>query len=812
MRPTSYLAHFRAVDAVSHSVEKHSVETSQFAKKFAAKIGLDLIGELLGLLHDLGKYSFEYQRYIKSAVGLLCPGNKDYLDPKKHKGKIDHSTAGAQWIWEALKDQIKTNKMVAEIVSLCVVSHHSGLIDMFDIDGEDKFSARLSRDFISTHYREVQQKIDPSILDRIAKLIVSEMKNDQFRKSVTLIHEFFSEPIRSFSKGMLARFLFSTLVDGDRLSTANFENPQDAQLRYLDDYPDWQKLIDCFELTSFEIKSNVNQLRHDVSSSCRQRASGEQGLYYLTVPTGGGKTFSSLRFALHHAKQHKLDRIVYIIPYTTIIDQNASNVAKIFELVSKEIVLEHHSNLVPEKDTKRNRILSENWDAPIVFTTSVQLLETLFGGGTRGVRRMHQLAKSVIIFDEIQTLPIKSVHLFNNAINFLTRLCSSTVVFCTATQPLLHGVEPSKGAVPYSDDMEIVDFPPLFDALKRVDVQNCLKNGGWTEGELAESVKVLLHGKGSVLVVANTKSNAKRLYESCKGLSKNIFHLSTNMCPKHRKAILERIIDCLDPTNPKPVVCVSTQLIEAGVDVDFGSVIRCLAGLDSIAQAAGRCNRNGRQKGLGTVQVVNPHNENLDKLPEIKMAQGVTLRVLDEYEKDPSFFDKDIIGHKAMKRFYEYYFYKRADEMSYPLPRGTLGRDDDLLSLLSENQQSIAAYKTKHGSPSLYLRQSFKTAGEHFRVIDAPTEGIIVPYNDEARSIIAKLSAEPTVKEELMLLKAAQQYCVNVFPYMLEKLDKKKALFQTHKESGIWHLDAQYYSKDFGVSLEPVAPMEFLNG
>ncbi len=150
--------------------------------------------------------------------------------------------------------------------------------------------------------------------------------------------------------------------------------------------------------------------------------------------------------------------------------------------------------------------------------------------------------------------------------------------------------------------------------------------------------------------------------------------------------------------------------------------------------------------------------------------------------------------------------------MSYPLPRGTLGRDDDLLSLLSENQQSIAAYKTKHGSPSLYLRQSFKTAGEHFRVIDAPTEGIIVPYNDEARSIIAKLSAEPTVKEELMLLKAAQQYCVFVFPFMLEKLDIMYALFQTHKESGIWHLDAQYYSKDFGVSLEPVAPMEFLNG
>ncbi len=352
-------------------------------------------------------------------------------------------------------------------------------------------------------------------------------------------------------------------------------------MRYLGNYPDWQKLIDCFEQISFEIKNDVDQKRCEISSSCRQRASDKQGLYYLTVPTGGGKIFSSLRFALHHAKEHELDRIIYVIPYTSIIDQNASEVAKIFDSISREIVLEHHSNLVPEKDTYRNRILSENWDAPIVFTTSVQLLETFFGGGTRSVRRMHQLAKSVIIFDEIQTLPIKIVHMFNNAINFLTDLCSSTVIFCTATQPLLHEVEPSKGAVPYSDAMEIVDYSPLFDALKRVKVQNCQKSGRWTEEDLTKRVKVLLQDKGSVLVV--TKANAKHLYESCHGLSKNVFHLSTNMCPKHRKTILDQVIDCLDPSNSKSVICISTQLIEAGVDVDFGAVIRCLAGLDSIA-------------------------------------------------------------------------------------------------------------------------------------------------------------------------------------------------------------------------------------
>ena len=810
MKTTSYLAHYRKVDCARHSVKTHSVETSQFAKKFAGKIGLDLIGELSGLLHDLGKYSFEYQCYIKSAVGLLCQGDNNYVDADRLRGQIDHSTAGAQWICEALKDAVKINKLGAEIVSLCVLSHHSGLIDVFDISGEDKFSARLNKDLSATHYGEVQEKIDPAISKRIAELIKSEDRLKQLRGMISHIHGLFSDPAQQFLKGLLVRFLFSCLLDADRLSTADFENPEDAKLRYLGNYPDWQKLIDCFEQIFFEIENEVDQKRCEVSLSCRKRASDKQGLYYLTVPTGGGKTFSSLRFALHHAKEHELDRIIYVIPYTSIIDQNASKVAKIFDSISREIVLEHHSNLVPEKDTYRNRILSENWDAPIVFTTSVQLLETLFGGGTRSVRRMHQLAKSVIIFDEIQTLPIKTVHMFNNAINFLTDLCFSTVIFCTATQPLLHGVESSKGAVPYSVAMEIVNFPPLFDALKRVKVQDCQKSGGWTEEDLTERVKVILQDKGSVLVVTNTKANAKRLYESCHSLSENVFHLSTNMCPRHRKTILEQVIDCLDPSNPKPVICISTQLIEAGVDVDFGAVIRCLAGLDSIAQAAGRCNRNGRQEGHGIVQIVNMQNENLDKLPEIRTAQDVTLRILDEYKKNPDDFDKDRIGHKAMKQFYKYYFYKRAHEMSYPVSRERLGRDDNLLSLLSENQQSVEEHKRKSGSPSLYLRQAFKTAGKHFRVIDAPTEAIIVPYNEEAKSIIAKLSAKLHLKEESKLLKAAQQYSVNIFPYMIKKLREENALFQTYEESEIWCLDGQYYSKDFGVSLEPVSQMEFL--
>ncbi len=277
MEPISYLAHYRIEDAASHSVKKHSLETSLLAKEFAGKIGMNLIGELSGLLHDLGKYSFKYQCYIKSAVGLFRPGERYYVDAKKLKGKIDHATAGAQWNNEALKDAVKINKLAAEIVSLCVLSHHSGLIDMFDIAGEDKFSARLGKDFASTHYPEAREKIDQSISDRISELILSETKSDQLRNFISKLYGFCSGLRRSLSQGLLVRFLFSCLIDADRLSTANFENPQDAMLRYLGNYPDWQKLVDCFERTSFEIENDIDQKRcesHRPASSAQMASRG----------------------------------------------------------------------------------------------------------------------------------------------------------------------------------------------------------------------------------------------------------------------------------------------------------------------------------------------------------------------------------------------------------------------------------------------------------------------------------------------------------------------------------------------------------
>ena len=355
----------------------------------------------------------------------------------------------------------------------------------------------------------------------------------------------------------------------------------------------------------------------------KSRAQDTQGIYTLTVPTGGGKTYASLRYALHHANTDGLQRIIYVIPYTSIIEQNAEAIRKVIQHQGDQYpwVLEHHSNLEPENQTWHSKLAAENWDAPVVLTTMVQFLETLFSGGTRGVRRLHQLANSIIIFDEIQTLPINCTHLFCNALNFLSAYTKTTAVLCTATQPLLDQLKsPEKGQLLIPEENHLItDVRQLFDQLKRVEISNKTKSGGWTEEEIAALARSELNSKGNCLVVVNTKASAQALYMSCSDVidAESLFHLSTNQCSAHRSDLFRRMRARL--AAGFPVLCFSTQLIEAGVDIDFSSVIRFLAGLDSIAQAAGRCNRNGRLD-TATVHVVNPMQETIDQLIDIKVG------------------------------------------------------------------------------------------------------------------------------------------------------------------------------------------------
>ncbi len=546
-------------------------------------------------------------------------------------------------------------------------------------------------------------------------------------------------------------------------------------------------------------------MRNKISKRCLETAIKRQGIYLLTVPTGGGKTFASMRYALYHAQKHELDHIIYVIPYTSIIDQNASEIRKVLERVEDEYpwVLEHHSNLEPEKMTWQSKLSAENWDAPVIFTTMVQFLEALFGGGTRGPRRMHNLAKSVIIFDEIQCLPVNCIHLFCNAITFLTAHAGTTAVLCTATQPVLNCVNKEYGALEIPEEHELAgDTAGLFNALKRVKIENRTRPGGWTKEQIADLAVEQVQTKGNCLVIVNTKDWARQLYMMCadridRENESIVFHLSTNLCPAHRAEILNDIGERLD--NKRPLLCISTQLIEAGVDVDFNSVIRFLAGLDSIAQAAGRCNRNGNNE-VSQVYVVNPDNESIDLLTDIKTGRDKAKRVLEEEGHE------DFLSPMSMDRYFSYYFHERADQMTYPLTAKQAGRQDTLLNLLSNNPLNVGREKDAQKA-AFSLQQSFKTAGRVFKSIDAPTQAVIVPYK-EGKGIVADLCASYEPAKAHALLKKAQKYSVNLFPNVWETLTKIKAVHPVQKGEAIYYLDEQYYSPKFGVSTEISNEME----
>ena len=802
---TEFIARYRQSDGTPQSLLEHLEGASMFASMFAGKIGLPVFGELMGLVHDFGKYSSAFQSYIKSSEGRIEPDDDEYVDASRMRGKIDHSTAGAQFLWEK-KGGSPFGQISAEIMAACIASHHSGLIDFLSPEGNDVFGKRMAKLTEKTHVDEVKAKIDPAVASHVNRLLISPAIETELRKRLERLREGALSPeTRQFMIGYLVRFLFSTLIDADRLNSAEREPGS---------VPEWPLLIDTLEthLTHFKTRNRIDEIRTDISSSCLKCATREKGLYQLTVPTGGGKTLASLRFALHHAERYKMDRIIYVVPYTSIIDQNARVARSVFadiEVCGKQIVLEHHSNLTPEKDTNESKLLAENWDAPIIYTTAVQFLETLFASGTRGVRRLHQLANAVIIFDEVQTIPIRTVHLFNNAVNFLVGQCGSTVVFCTATQPLLDEVDPKKGAARLSPNSQIMpEVGALFMELQRAKIDDGCKSGGWTENEVADAALQQLYDSGSVLIIVNLKAQARDLYQRLQRETEHVYHLSTSMCPAHRTVVLDKIKACLNPDHPAPVICISTQLIEAGVDVDFGSVIRYLAGLDSIAQAAGRCNRNGLRT-MGAVLIVNPENESLDNLPDIKMAKEVAERVLREYSDDPAAFGNDLQSPAAMSRFYEYYFFKRAHEMAFPLFPKDIGRNDDLLSLLSTNTESVVIYQNeKKQSPPLHLRQSFMTAAKAFKAIDSPTEGVIVPYGPEGERIIAELFASSKFEERCLILKEAQRYSVNLFPHEVRKLKEKRRLHETWEGSGVLCLDERHYNEHFGANTEEVAEMK----
>ena len=816
-----YIAHVRKADGQPQFLQTHLTETAEIAKLLAAKLDLDQAGELLGLMHDFGKYSRKFQKYIHDETSLFNP-DLDDEESTPNGSKVDHSTAGAQWAYRELRKfgaAQGIGELFGQMLGLCIASHHGeGLIDCLDGEGNPKWIERFNKTDELTHLTECEQNADEAVQQKARELAGENL----IRSLLKAVKPIFSDPvsndkIKEFYLGCLTRFLFSCLIDADRINSSDFEREAQKEVRRLAEKPDWQSAIDKLEakLAGFENRYPIDEIRRRISDDCLKRAVDFQGIYTLTVPTGGGKTLASLRYALHHVQKHNLDRIIYIIPYTSIIDQNAQAVR---EILGEDWVLEHHSNLEPEKQSWQDKLLSENWDKPIVFTTMVQFLDAWFGGGTRGTRHIHPMTNSVLIFDEIQTLPVRCVHLFCNVLNWLTAFGKSTAVLCTATQPLLgesglqnfpedkRGAITARGLLRLPENAEIMgkhqDLDKLFDELSRVEIQFNEKVGGWNVEEAGTFLLEQFQTTPSCLFIVNTKKWAQELYQYCKAQNvppEALFHLSTNQCAAHRKAIFDTIKARLE--NKQPVICISTQLIEAGVDISMACVIRALGGLDSIAQAAGRCNRHGEREGRGQVWVLNLQEQDFTLiLPDIQAGKTHAERVFRD------FAGQDILQPEAMKRYFEYYFYQRSDEMSYSVKNSTTG---SLLDWLSDNVLNPYGEKNNKRSKQFpLLMQSFKSAGRAFQAIDAPTHAVIVPYGEGAE-LIAKLCGEWNPKEMYDAKKKAQRYSVNVFPNVWDKLQKENALHETIEGSGIYYLKERHYNDEFGLSLDETSEMTF---
>lgn len=583
----------------------------------------------------------------------------------------------------------------------------------------------------------------------------------------------------------LQKLIFSILIDADRTDTRRFEEDDRSTLDHDFSFElAYQKLMET--VRRFEKSDEpINVLRSKMSRSCDKKAEEPSAIYTLSVPTGGGKTFASLRYALKHAALHGKQRIIFVVPYTTILEQNAAAVREIID--DEEAVLEHHANVIdsfdPEEDyyghpiEKKMQLARENWDYPIIFTTVVQFLDAFFQKGTRKTRRLHHLTNSVIIFDEVQSIPYHHFSLFNTAVNFLHYVGQSSIILCTATQPAVDHMEyPMR----LTDGAEIVEeLGQVAKAFERVLIHLEVDPKGWSAGQVATRVKEEMEEKNSALIILNTKTAVRNLYAALQDYDgAAVYHLSTSMCPAHREQILSELKGKL---GKERVICISTQLIEAGVDISFETVFRSLAGLDSIAQAAGRCNRHA-EVDRGDVYLFKSADENLTFLPEIRIGQ----EVMENYILPNEALANQLLQPDVIQSYFTYY-HRQAEREIRKNPNGL---DLALIDLINGSVQS---------NVTTISRSSFKTLERYFEAIHTPTTSVLVPYNQEAVEMIAHLNEEVSLQELNRYMKQVQRYAVNVFDYELAMLEKENLIYPLLKEGMLAVRDEAYHDQ-YGLS------------
>lgn len=666
-------------------------------------------GYLAGLWHDLGKFAPKWQAYLSSKVDIHTGDNT---------GTVDHSTAGAVFTLPL--------KPCGELLSYLIAGHHAGLAD-----GTKLFNDRLNKAIHEWQAHAASAGVPLNISPSLPPLTRSDANSSDM--------------------AFMLRYFYSCLVDADFLSTEAFMNQKQfaQRAKWPDDILD--RMIAALETYITEnfaaAVTPVNQAREAVRLACLEGSQKPPGFFSLTVPTGGGKTLSSLLFALRHAKQHGLRRAIFVIPFTSIITQNADVFRDVFSDLSKdigrEIVLEHHSKFDPSKETTANRLTAENWDAPLIVTTNVRFFESLFANRSSACRKLHRTARSVIVFDEVQALPTHLLAPILRGLRGLVLDLHSTAVLCTATQPALEKRGDFTIGIPPEEITPIIrDEQALFAVLKRVESRHL---GPIDDDTLI--THILENAHGGCLLILNTTKAAQTLHEKISQHT-TALHLSARMCPAHVIAVLAEAKQLR--RSGKPVVLVSTQLVEAGVDISFPVVYRAECGLDSFAQAAGRCNRNGEltdaagKPAKGHVFLFQPSDHPIPKgLADLAANAAVTRTQI-----TPNFPDDNLLSLPAIRTYFEHAIWHAG--LSTRWDKHHIVSGD--MPCFDPQSHSLTCY-------------AFKTAAEKFRLIESSTHPVLIPWGPKGRKLAEEIRkfSRLGIPPNRSHFRRAQQFTVQVY-------------------------------------------------
>lgn len=806
------IAHFKIEPdgtVTNQSIKDHLTGTAHLSENYASKIHMPKTGRLLGLLHDGGKLAPAYSQYLSCCLQY----EQGRLDQAPVKGSVDHGVFGAAYVMERFHTEgDHAKRMTAEILAMVLAYHHGGLKDYLGPDTSTPLwnriqNYRMSREAeYETVKTEFEKDFPPEETGELFAEAVKELLG--LRKTVPKYD--------CFQMHLTVKFLYSCLIDADREDTRRFMEDLTEPERCTD----WTKYEERLErhLQTFKkmpvrskSEANIRQLREEISDACCRAGDWPLGVYKLTVPTGGGKTLASMRMALRHIRQKedaaRTGHIIQVLPMVSVIEQNAAAVRD--ALGCGEELLEHHSNVIVEPDQEaennlskeRYQLLTARWENPFVFTTVVQFLNTVYASGTQSIRRMHNLAHAVIIMDEVQALPLKTMKLFGNLVKFLHTVCGTTVILSTATQPNLEtlplGLQPEVREI-------IPDVTEKFVQFQRMKIKDALKKDGYTIEEAVQYIQEVKRGVNSLLVIMNTKAAAKAVYESIKRQSNSqteLLYITTELCPAHRADVIRRLKESLE--QKKSVICVSTNILEAGVDISAEGVIRSVAGLDSVAQSAGRGNRHGERTECGILHLINMKEEKLGSLEEIRIGAEKTKAVLDTFRRRPEAYDGSLLSPGAMSDYFQKYFCTEHIEKLMKYPVGDDPELKDLYTYFTSSGDKILRrrYRNRFGLYEYDLTFPFESAANLFHVIEKNTVSILVPYKTGADCIQTMLGKEGCngIKGLRNILQTARPYFVNLYT---SNLPRYRDAVLASPVPGVLILKEGYYEKETGIGEE----------